>query len=98
MWKEVIDLVLQAHAAFADQIVVGWDVAVLEYGPRLIEGNKSPDLDIIQRTHGEPIGNSRFGVLLAHHLRRALSDEVQDRTEHESPGRADTAEPRVATG
>jgi hypothetical protein len=80
MWKEVLDLVLHAHAAFPDQIVVGWDVALLEDGPRLIEGNKSPDLDIIQRTHGEPIGNSRFGVLLAHHLERALSDEEADRT------------------
>lgn len=73
MWNDVLDLVLRAHAAFPDQIVVGWDVAVLEYGPRLIEGNKSPDLDIVQRTGKGPIGNSRFGVLLAHHFLRALA-------------------------
>ena len=41
----------------------------------MIEGNKGPDLDIIQRTARAPIGNSRLGVLLAHHFRRALGDE-----------------------
>jgi Sugar-transfer associated ATP-grasp len=72
MWSRVLEVARSAHAAFADQVVVGWDVAVLESGPQMIEGNKSPDLDIIQRTSREPIGNSRFGVLMAHHLRRVL--------------------------
>lgn len=72
MWNEVVDLALQAHALFPDQVIVGWDIAVVENGPQLIEGNKSPDLDIIQRTGRAPIGNSRLGVLLAHHLHRAL--------------------------
>jgi len=74
MWDQVLDLAVHAHAVFADQIVVGWDIAVLESGPQLIEGNKGPDLDIIQRTSRGPIGNSRLGVLLAHHLRRALNE------------------------
>ena len=50
MWSDVLEIARSAHAAFADQVVVGWDVAVLESGPQMIEGNKSPDLDIIQRT------------------------------------------------
>ena len=72
MWNQVLDLARQAHALFADQIAVGWDIAVLEAGPHLIEGNKGPDLDIIQRTGGEPIGTTRLGVLLAYHLRQVL--------------------------
>ena len=72
MWSQVLDLARQVHSIFADQIAVGWDIAVLEGGPHLIEGNKGPDLDIIQRTGGEPIGNSRLGILLALHLHRAL--------------------------
>jgi hypothetical protein len=97
MWDEVIDLVLRAHAAFPDQIVIGWDVAILRYGPRLIEGNKSPDLDIIQRTGREPIGNSRFGVLLAYHLRRALSQEAGVRTADPSADESSPGEQRAVT-
>ena len=41
----------------------------MEAGPELVEGNGAPDLDIIQRTHREPIGNARLGELLAFHLR-----------------------------
>lgn len=71
-WPECLDVVRRAHAGFADQVVVGWDLAITPQGPQLIEGNKSPDLDIIQRTHEMPIGNSRLGELLAHHLELAL--------------------------
>jgi hypothetical protein len=72
-FEEVLDVARRAHAAFADQVAIGWDVAILPEGPALVEGNKSPDLDIVQRTHGEPIGDSRFGALFAFHLRRALA-------------------------
>lgn len=71
-WKEAAALARAAHAAFADQITIGWDIAVLDDGAYLVEGNKSPDLDIIQRVGREPAGNSRFGELLALHLQRAF--------------------------
>ncbi|HYD50276.1 MAG TPA: sugar-transfer associated ATP-grasp domain-containing protein [Terriglobales bacterium] len=70
-WEEVLSLARRAHEIFADHIAIGWDIAVLDFGPQLVEGNKGPDLDIIQRTGGMPIGATRFGELLAHHLRRA---------------------------
>ena len=89
MWDQVLDVARRAHAAFADQIVVGWDVAVLEDGPALIEGNKGPDLDIVQRTSGTPVGSSRLGILIAYHLRRALGEE--QRPTASSPGRLETA-------
>ncbi len=72
-WPEILDLVRRAHAtAFSDHVVIGWDVAILDDGPRLVEGNKGPDLDLVQRSHGEPFGNARFGELLAYNLRRSL--------------------------
>jgi hypothetical protein len=85
MWESVLDVARRAHQAFADQVIVGWDVAVLDSGPQLIEGNKGPDLDIIQRTSREPIGNSRVGTLLVHHLRRVLDEEQRsaDSSRHE---------------
>jgi len=73
LWPEVLDLARRAHAtAFSDHVLIGWDIAILDDGPRLVEGNKGPDLDLVQRSHGEPLGNARFGQLLAYNLRRGL--------------------------
>lgn len=72
-WDAVLLLAVNAHRAFGDQVAIGWDIAILETGPCLIEGNKSPDLDIIQRTSRAPAGNSRLGDLLALHLTRAFA-------------------------
>jgi hypothetical protein len=72
-WNEVMMLACRAHTAFSDQCAIGWDVAILEDGVSLVEGNKGPDLDIIQRICREPVGNSRFGDLMVHHIERALS-------------------------
>jgi hypothetical protein len=69
LWRETLALAVRAHAEFADRILIGWDVGIMEDGPELVEGNGAPDLDIIQRTHREPIGNARLGELLAFHLR-----------------------------
>jgi hypothetical protein len=70
MWREAIDLVERAHRAFDEYVVVGWDVAFLDDGPALVEGNRGPDIDILQRTGKGPIGNGRFGELLAYNLER----------------------------
>jgi hypothetical protein len=67
-WKEVCDLARRAHAAFNDWVVVGWDIAIMADGPRLVEGNSGPDIDLIQRPLGTPFGDSRLGELLAFHL------------------------------
>jgi hypothetical protein len=67
-WQEAMDLAVRAHAAFSEWAVIGWDVGILDGGPKLIEGNKGPDVDIMQRTLRGPIGNGRFGELLAYNL------------------------------
>src|SRR5205085_1403363 len=36
-WPETLALVMRAHAAFADRILIGWDVAILADGPELVE-------------------------------------------------------------
>ncbi|MBN9133690.1 MAG: hypothetical protein J0H48_10060 [Nitrosospira multiformis] len=72
-WVELIDLVQYAHGvAFSDQVVIGWDVALLDSGPCIMEANKAPDLDIIQRVEGMPLGNQRLGRLLAFNLMRTV--------------------------
>jgi hypothetical protein len=75
-WAEALALVRRAHDLIGDRVAVGWDVAILEDGPCLIEGNGKPDVDLIQRPHRCGLGNSRFGALLAHHLKKAEAGDT----------------------
>ncbi len=72
-WAATRALAERAHAAFADRMMIGWDIAILDNGPHVVEANGSPDLDIIQRCEGRPIGNQRFGELLAFHVARCIA-------------------------
>jgi hypothetical protein len=77
-WDAVVALVVRAHALFPDLVALGWDVAILDDGPCLVEVNKGPDVDLIQRPHAAPLGPSRFGELLAFHLEQALKARYSD--------------------
>ena len=47
-WERIRDMVLEA-ALVNDKInIVGWDVAISEDGPLLIEGNRGPGWDLVQ--------------------------------------------------
>lgn len=87
-WERVLATALKAHEAFPDQVVVGWDIALLESGPALVEGNKGPGLELMQRAQQEPLGSGRFGELVAFHLRRALEERERRRIPLEPPGRS----------
>ena len=70
MWDEVRELAIRAHSAFNDWVVVGWDIAIKDDGPCLVEGNNGPDVDLIQRPLRTAFGSSRLGELVAFHLHR----------------------------
>lgn len=67
LWAETKALARRAHRSFADRVLVGWDIAITDDGAVIVEGNSSPDLDILQR-FGKPVCSSRLGDLLAWHL------------------------------
>jgi hypothetical protein len=66
-WRDTVRLVEKAHRLFPDRIMLGFDVAITDRGPVVIEGNVQSGCDMIQRTHDEPVGRQRLGQLLAHH-------------------------------
>ena len=68
-WNEVKALAVQAHGVFPGRTIIGWDIAIAEDGPIIIEGNRGPDMDLMQRFMD--VGfceHHRFGELIAHHL------------------------------
>lgn len=71
-WPNAQALAVRAHRHFRDRVVVGWDIAVLQDGPILIEGNGNPDLDILQRFMRTGLRDHRFASLLSHHLRERV--------------------------
>ncbi len=70
LWEEVKALAVRAHAAFNDRAIVGWDIAILPDGPAVVEGNGSPDMDLMQRFMDRGFCKHRFAELLTHHLRQ----------------------------
>jgi glutathione synthase/RimK-type ligase-like ATP-grasp enzyme len=68
-WAGVLEAALRAHDAMPGLVFAGWDVAMTPTGPTVIEGNSEPCVNFLQRSHGGPLGDTRFGELFAHHLR-----------------------------
>ena len=47
-WEEVKNLCCKAANKINQVRYIGWDVAIKEDGPILIEGNHDPDLDLVE--------------------------------------------------
>ena len=60
-WREAAALACAAHSAFLPNSLIGWDVALLDEGPCLIEGNKGPCVNLIQVPLGGPLGTRVSG-------------------------------------
>jgi len=71
-WAAIRALAVAAHHAFADRMIVGWDIALTPEGPILIEGNSYPDTEFLQRVHRQPIAASPLGPLLDFHFSRLV--------------------------
>jgi len=72
-WETTKRLVVRAHEALDHLVAVGWDVAILENGPIIIEGNDSPGSASSQMPSGVPLGETPVVPVLAAHLRAAFA-------------------------
>jgi hypothetical protein len=69
-WRELMILAMQAHDLVPERVIVGWDFAITDTGPVLLEGNNFTDVLYPQRVSREPFGRTRLGELMHHHLDR----------------------------
>jgi glutathione synthase/RimK-type ligase-like ATP-grasp enzyme len=65
-WAQVCDALLGAVRALPFLLYVGWDVAVTDNGPCIIEGNGNPDIDLLQ-VHGGLLSDPRVRRFYEHH-------------------------------
>ena len=65
-WTEVLDLCKKAAGQLHQVRYIGWDVAIKEDGPILIEGNHDPDLDLV-----EFVGGSGYLPVIMKHLKNS---------------------------
>jgi hypothetical protein len=69
---DAIELVLRAHVAVRLVPCIGWDVALTDTGPVLVEGNDRSDPDIAQAPTGIPLGETPFVRCINAHVRECL--------------------------
>jgi glutathione synthase/RimK-type ligase-like ATP-grasp enzyme len=69
-WQGVIDLVQALGRAFPYLAYVGWDIAVTDDGPVVIEGNAHPSLRFFQ-LYDRLLGDPRLRPILARYIARA---------------------------
>lgn len=62
-WQETISLVLRAQASLPDLPTAGWDVAITDDGPVLLETNTTYHCDILQIALGHSIGRDLYRSL-----------------------------------
>jgi hypothetical protein len=71
-WKTVSTMVLDASAAFNGYLCPGWDIAICEDGPKLLEVNYFGDVDLSQHSHRRGFVDGEFLGLMRelglHHL------------------------------
>lgn len=69
-WRECIALTCKAHDLVDAEVpVIGWDVAVLDDGPILIEANRLPCGNLAQMPGGVPLGSGAFAQVISGRLK-----------------------------
>ena len=72
-WERVKRLAVRAHEALDAIVCIGWDVAILEDGPIIVEGNDNPGSASTQMPTGVALGETPVVSALAAHFRRAFA-------------------------
>jgi hypothetical protein len=60
MWKEAVILARRAHQTFLSLPFIAWDIAILQDGPVLVEGNPIFHTDVSLLPHGLTLSDTQF--------------------------------------
>jgi hypothetical protein len=68
LWHGALELCRRAHQAFPAFAFIGWDVALTDAGPLLVEANLTWGVDVVQMTNRKPLGETPFAEAFLGHL------------------------------
>lgn len=54
-WTELTKLILKAQATLPDLPTLGWDIAITDSGPLIVEANSTYDMDLVQVAYGRGV-------------------------------------------
>jgi hypothetical protein len=72
-WPEVVELSIASHTAFDSMFFIGWDIAILDDGPVILEGNPLWDVDVILLAHRISVADTQFVPYWLHHYNVGLA-------------------------
>ena len=67
MWTEAVHLARRAHQTFSSLPFIAWDIAILQDGPVLVEGNPIFHTDVTLLPHGLTLSDTQFIPYYNHH-------------------------------
>lgn len=70
-WGDIVDLARRTHAALDNFVFIGWDIALSNDGPTLLEGNHCPSSVLMERPSNTPFGQTRFPAICLAHVHKA---------------------------
>jgi Sugar-transfer associated ATP-grasp len=68
-WSETIHQALEAHRCFHEIPFIGWDIIITDVGPLLLEANVTWCVELLQQSHGMPLGETVFPQVFLEHYR-----------------------------
>lgn len=77
-WQSVQQLAVRAHEALDGMLCIGWDIAILENGPIIIEGNDNPGHTSTQIPTGMALGETAVVPALLARLRLSFANRRSD--------------------
>jgi len=60
LWNQAVELAKQAHLKFPSLYFIGWDIAILQDHPIVVEGNATWCTDLIVLPHGISLADTQF--------------------------------------
>jgi hypothetical protein len=76
MWTKAVELARLAHKTFPSLHFTGWDIAILQDGPVLIEGNVPVNIDLPVLTHGLTLSDTQFIPYYNYHWANSVLKNV----------------------